>query len=74
MRRRAFLGALALLVSVPASLPAAQPASPPAAAARAPAPAPRWREFPFALKLDIAVVDEVVGSAPPQLLAAIASS
>ncbi|MBK9135914.1 MAG: hypothetical protein IPM15_16650 [Betaproteobacteria bacterium] len=73
MRRRAFLGALALLVSVPASLPAAQPASPPAAAARAPAPAPRWREFPFALKLDIAVVDEVVGSAPPQLLAAIAS-
>lgn len=39
--------------------------------ARAGAPVPRWREFPFGQKLDMAVVDDVVGSPPAQLLAAI---
>jgi len=40
--------------------------------ARADPPAPRWRTFPFAQKLDMTIVDEVVRSAPAQLLAAIA--
>ncbi len=35
-------------------------------------PAPRWRVFPFAQKLDMAVVDEVLHTAPAELLAAIA--
>lgn len=34
-------------------------------------PTPRWREFPFGQKLDMAVVDAVVGTDPAQLLAAI---
>ena len=59
MRRRDFL-AFALPVSVPGAVVQARE------------PAARWREFPFALKLDMAVVDEVVGSVPAQLLATIA--
>jgi hypothetical protein len=35
-------------------------------------PGAHWREFPFAQKLDMAIVDAVVGSAPAHLLAAIA--
>lgn len=64
MRRRGLLRALALAASWPAGTRAA--------VAQAREPAARWREFPFALKLDMAVVDEVVGSAPARLLAAIA--
>lgn len=40
--------------------------------ARANEPVTRWRTLPFAQKLDMAVVHEVVGTAPARLLAAIA--
>lgn len=39
--------------------------------ARGGTPTPRWRDFPFGQKLDLAVVDEVVRTPPEQLLAAI---
>lgn len=59
MQRRVFL-ALALAVPMAGTLAQPQP------------PVARWRTFPFAQKLDMAIVDEVAGSAPAQLLAAIA--
>lgn len=45
-----------------------------AAVAEAAAAAPQWRAFPFALKLDMALVRRVTGSAPGDLLATIASA
>jgi len=67
---------LAALLLGPLAPPLSLGAASAAGAASAPVlpgpPAPVWREFPFAQKLDMRVVEEVLRSPPERLLAAIA--